>query len=147
MKLSPHNQETLLIYIQQKIERYADDIASKIENGVSEDFLDYPPNGELSTVEIESLAKLKGDPVLKSALRKILASNSAGVLFELFNVIDGTADPDEDLGKWSGVALVDMTEDFEETYFLHEEFYDKYWDWRKIRPDKGWRLDSWEGRG
>ena len=143
MKLSEHNMNTLMLFLQQKIEESAEYIADELEKGNSTDFLTYPPNGGLTKMEESSLEKLKNDPNLKSALRKILADNSAGVLFELFNVIDGTSDPDENLGKWTEISFVDKTDELaENAEMLHDELYSKYWDWKKVRPNKNWKLDN-----
>ena len=79
MKLSEHNLNTLMIFLQQKIEENAEYIANELTNGDSTDFLTYPPNGGLTEAEESSLGKIKNDPNLESALRKILADNSAGV--------------------------------------------------------------------
>jgi hypothetical protein len=126
-----------MLFLQQKIEESADYLADELEKGNSTDFLFYPPNRGLTKMEVSSLEKLKKDPILKSALRKILADNSAGVLFELLNVIDGTSDPDENLGKWTEISFVDKTDALaENTEMLHDELYSKYWDWKKIRPEK-----------
>ena len=135
-----------MLFLQQKIEENAEYIADELDKGNNTDFLTYPPNGGLTEKESLSLEKLKSDPNLKSALRKILADNSAGVLFELLNVIDGTADPDEKLGKWTEISFVDKTEDLAENAdMLHDALYSKYWDWRKIRPNKDWKLDTHDG--
>lgn len=82
MQLSDHNLNTLMIFLQQKIEENAEYIAKELANGISTDFLTYPPNRGLTETEKLSLEKIKNDPNLESALRKILADNSAGVLFE-----------------------------------------------------------------
>lgn len=145
MKLSEHNLNTLMIFLQQKIEENAEYIANELTNGNSTDFLTYPPNGGLTETEKSSLGKLKNDPNLESALRKILADNSAGVLFELLNLIDGTSDPDESIGKWTEISFVDKTDEIaENAEMLHDVLYSKYWDWKKIRPNKNWKLDNYE---
>ena len=134
-----------MLFLQQKIEENAEYIAEELDKGNSTDFLTYPPNGGLTEVEKSSLKKLKNNPNLKSALRKILADNSAGVLFELLNIIDGTSDPDESLGKWTEVNFVDKTDELaHNSEMLHDELYEKYWDWQKIRPKKDWKLDNHE---
>lgn len=143
MKLSEHNRNTMMLFLQQKIEEKAANIVEQIEKGETTDFLTYPPNGGLTEEENLSLQKLKNDATFKNALRKILADNSAGVLFELLNVIDGTSDPDEELGEWSEISLVDKTDEIEENpEMLHNELYSKYWDWKEIRPNKNWMLDK-----
>src|SRR4030095_2052254 len=46
---------------------------------------------------------------------------------------------------WTGVTLVDADTVEDPPYaMLHDDFYDKYWDWRKTRGDKGWRLDMYD---
>ena len=142
MKLSDNNQKTLMLAIHQKIEKYADYVADKLNNGETTDLLTYPPNCELTDNEKQALEKLKNDQDLKSALRKILADNSAGVIFELMNYLDGTADPDENLGDWTEIAFVDRTEEIEPPNdMLHDNFYSTYWDWKEIRPNSDWTLD------
>ncbi|WP_103072341.1 hypothetical protein [Aquimarina sediminis] len=146
MKLSKHNIKTFLLSANQKIEENADFISDKLYKGDEMDFITYPPNCGFTEEENRSLEKLKNDPNLKSALRKILADNSAGVLFDLFNIIDGTSEPDESFGKWTEICFVDKTDELaEDLDFFHDELYDKYWDWRKIRPKKGWKLDNYDG--
>lgn len=145
MKLSEHNFNTLMMFLQQKIEDYADHFSEHLEKGIPEDFITYPPNGGLTEEEHLSLLELKGHPVLKSAMRKLMADNAAGVLFELMNLIDGTIYPDEELGEWTEISLVDRTDDIEDNEELfHDELYGKYWDWRDIRPDKSWKLDNYD---
>ena len=144
MKLSEHNLKTLMLFLQQKIEENADYISDQLHKGNRTDFLTYPPNGGLTEKENLALQKLKNDQDLKSAMRKILADNSASVLFELFNIIDGTTDPDENLGKWTEICLVDKTDEIEDNdEMLHDALFEKYWDWREIRPDKKWKLDNY----
>ena len=146
MKLSAYNKKTLMLFLQQKIEEHAEFSSEQLVTNSNTDFLTYPPNGGLTNNEILSLQKLKDDSILKSALRKVFANNSAGVIFDLLNVIDGTSDPDENLGKWTMVSIIDQTMDIEETGgMLHDDLYDKYWDWRNIRPKKGWKLDIYNG--
>ena len=145
MNLSDHNLKTLMIFLQQKIEENAEYVANELTNGNSTDFLTYPPNGGLTESEKLSLEKIKNDSTLESALRKVLADNSAGVLFELLNIIDGTSEPDENIGKWTEISIVDKTDEIaENAEMLHDELYSKYWDWKKIRPNKSWKLDNYE---
>ncbi|MCC8358910.1 hypothetical protein [Salinimicrobium sediminilitoris] len=137
MMLSEHNRNTLMLFLQQKIEEKAENIVDQLEKGEMTDSLTYPPNGGLTEEENLSLQNLKNDPTFKSALRKILADNSAGVLFELLNIIDGTTDPDEELGEWTEISLVDKTDEIaENAEMLHDELYSKYWDWKEISTDK-----------
>lgn len=113
--------------------------------GSLDKLINYPPNGNLTKKEVKALEELKGKEDLTSALRKILASATADVFFDIFNVIDGTADPDPDIGNWTEVMIVDKPEDLDEhADFLHDAFYDTYWDWKEKREDITWSLDDAE---
>lgn len=145
MKLSEENTKTLMLSLHQKIENYAENISENLFLGKSEDILAYPPNCSLTEEENESLKKLKDNSILKSALRKVFADNSASLIFDLFNIVDGTSDPDEELGSWTEIAFVDKTEEIaENSEMLHDNFFSTYWDWKKIRPKKDWKLDNIE---
>ena len=146
MKLSEEHHKILMLSLHQKIEEYAVNTANKLHSGDTENLLTYPPNHGFTRGELQALEKLSGDSPLQSALRKVLANNSAGVVFELMNLLDGTTDPDEELGDWTGIALVDSDEVIEENEeMLHDSFYASYWDWRERRPDTAWQLDTFEG--
>ncbi|MCX2763124.1 hypothetical protein [Aquimarina muelleri] len=146
MKLSKHNINTFLLSANQKIEENAEYVSDRLVNGGEMDFVTYPPNCGFTQEENLSLEKLKNDPNLKSALRKILADNSASVLFDLFNIIDGTSEPDEKFGEWTEICFVDKTDELaEDLYFLHDKLGSAYWGWRELRPDKGWKPDIYEG--
>ncbi|WP_162550056.1 hypothetical protein [Hymenobacter nivis] len=139
MQLSEINRHTFLVAINQSIEEYAAYHADSLLQGESIVPV-YPPNGGFTAEETEALQLLQNNPAMHSALRKVLADCAAGVVFDLFNHIDGTTDPKQ--GGWSPVMLVDEPKNDEEyREFLHDEFFSTCWDWREIRPDKTWRLD------
>ena len=139
MNLSTQNKHTLLIAVNQMIEEQAAGCAQTVFLG-QEAPLVYPPNGGFTTEEAKALQSLRGNEPLQAALRKLLADCAAGVVFDLLNLLDGTADPKQ--GQWGGVVLVDaLTNDDEQREFLHDGLFDAYWDWREIRPDKTWQLD------
>jgi hypothetical protein len=84
---------------------------------------------------------------LKNALRKIIADNSAGVIFNLLNLFDGTATPKNYNSEWSGLELLDVEENKDDEPFcdtLHDKFFETYWNWKKIRNNKSWKLDTYE---
>ena len=82
---------------------------------------------------------------MKSGLRKIIADNSAGILFNLFNIIDGTSHPkNDDENEWKELKLVDEDWDRKSTPvddWLHDKFYASYWDWKEKRTETQWQLD------
>lgn len=131
MNLSESNSKALLLDIHGDIELCADNATSIIFRASNES-LTYPPNIELTGEEIQALNNIKYSDSLKSALKKIIADNSAGVVFNLLNNIDGTTDPKRS-DKWTGVRLIDAEENSNNAVtenFLHDEFYSTYWDWK-----------------
>ena len=143
MEFSSKNKETFLIQLHKTIEEKANANANHIAQGRINQLINYPPNGGLKEMEIKALKQLKGNEDLKSALRKVLASTTADVLFEIFNIIDGTADPDPGIGTWTEIMLVDKPENLDkEIEFLHEDFYGSYWDWKEKRENTNWSLDN-----
>jgi len=141
MKLSKKNRDILLINLHKEIEENSNTIANHIQHKRIAKLIDYPPNGGLTENEKEEILKLSGNEILKSALRKILASNSASVFFNFFSIIDGVSDPEINSNKWSEVMLVDLKESDSHQEMLHDEFYSTYWDWRGKRKNKNWKLD------
>lgn len=135
MELSEKNAMILMIDIHQDIEEFADYSVTKLLDDKQMDFIVYPPNCELSNAEIKALNELGNDPDLKSGLKKIMANNSAEVLFSLFNIIDGTGHPkNDDRNEWKDLKLVD--EEWDEARkpvddWLHDKFFDTYWDWKE----------------
>jgi len=144
MQLSDDNRKSLLLTLHKQIEEYANATTSTIFQGKQLSFT-YPPNGGLTEVEMQALEQLQGNEILMKALRKLLANTTAEVFFSFFNLIDGTTSPDVTTGKWSEVLLVDKPYDFEEDLpFLHDDFWETYWNWKDQRGDKGWSLDKLE---
>lgn len=142
MQLSETNRKTLMVALHSEIEDCAKGVANHVYEGNC-NFLTYPPEGGFTNEEVSALAKLSKDNHFRSAMRKILADNSASVLFRLFNIIDGTGDPDPEHGEWSEVALIDYYDDYAPSLdFLHDEFYATFEDWKAIRKDKGWSLEN-----
>ena len=140
MELSEENKKTLLLSVHQAIEENAEHTVNHLFHNRTYKLINYPPNGGLTEEEKEALGQMKENEVLKSALRKVIASNTANVFFDFFNLLDGTADPDT--GKWSEVLLIDKPEDFDEHQeFLHDSFYETYWDWKEKRKNKNWSLE------
>jgi len=132
MTLSDDNTKAILLDIHQDISDYADNAISIIFDG-NQGSLTYPPNVNLTAEEIIALKTIVPSDNLKSALNKILADNSAAVMFNLLNNIDGTTDPKNNSDNWTGVKLVDLdpNDDEDSEFFLHDEFYSTYWDWYK----------------
>ena len=132
-----------MLSLHQKIEEDATAIAAGLNQGTSTNLLTYPPNHGFTQDETQALMKLKDDPSLKNAIRKILASNAAGLIFEFMNLVDGTTDPGEELGEWNGIRIVDQDENLEDLdEMLHDSFYETYWDWKAVRPKTDWTLDT-----
>jgi hypothetical protein len=132
MNLSESNSKALLLDIHGDIELCADNATSMIFDAKTES-LTYPPNVELTDEEIQALNAIKYSDSLKSALKKIIADNSASVVFNLLNNIDGTTDPKRS-DNWTGVRLIDVEGNSNDELiesFLHDDFYSTYWDWKE----------------
>lgn len=147
MELSNNNAKTLLLDTHQDIEEYADILVTNILDKKEFDFLTYPPNCGLTDLEIDELKKLDNNEHLKNALRKVIADNSAGIIFNMLNLFDGTGFPKNDIDDWTGLKVIDEepNENSEPVDdWLHDKFFETYWDWKKIRGDKKWKLDTHE---
>jgi len=147
MELSNNNVKTLLLDTHQDIEEYADTLVTNILDKKDFNFLTYPPNCGLTEIEIEELKKLDNNEHLKNALRKVIADNSAGIVFNMLNLFDGTGFPKNDNGDWTGLKVIDEepnenSEPIDD--WLHDKFYETYWDWKKLRGNKNWKLDTHE---
>ncbi len=122
-----------MFHLHQLIETEASIKANQIIDG-KYDQPAYPPNIHLTESEALALNELIGKEELRSVLGKIFADHSSRILFDLFNIIDGTGDPDE--GEWSEVIIIDRPEDYTENHeFLHDEFYSTYLDWQESKNE------------
>lgn len=134
MPLSTNNAKVLLLELNKKIEEYAEETVKNIIEDKKLDFLVYPPNGGLTDAEQAEIVRLSHNENFKNALRKILADNAAGVVFNLLNLLDGTIAPENDDDEWTGIKLVDEEEDEDREVFgdtLHDALFEAYWDWKK----------------
>ena len=131
-----------MIQANADIERAAENAASTLVNGSVAGGLSYPPNAGFTSDELAALEAIRRIPDIESALRKVIADAASEPVFHLLTYIDGVADPRD--VSWSGVALVDLlTVDVNaDRPSVHDELYARYWDWRRARPNKGWRLDN-----
>ena len=146
MKISEENIEILMLTLHQKIETIADTVSKQIADGELIDKLIYPPNGGLLDEEQIAIEKLKSVPNIRTGLRKIIADSSASIFFEFFCMIDGVSDPDEELGEWTEISLVDKSDTISPPDdMLHNVFFESYWKWRNQRSEKDWKLDNYEG--
>jgi hypothetical protein len=147
MELSNKNALALLIDLNQDIEEYAESTVKNIIEDKNFDNLIYPPNNGLTDLEKQELNKLNNNEYLRNALRKIIADNSAGIIFNMLNLFDGTGSPKHMCNEWTGIKLVDEEPNENEPEFqdtLHDSFFETYWIWKKIRGDKNWKLDTYE---
>lgn len=122
-----------MFHLHQLIETEASLKAAQLIDGKYDQPV-YPPSVHLTESETLALDELVGKKELESALSKIFADQSSRILFDLFNIIDGTGDPDE--GEWSEIVLIDRPEDYTENHeFLHDEFYSSYLDWQESKSE------------
>ncbi|MCB2362400.1 hypothetical protein [Clostridium estertheticum] len=129
-ELSEKNKKILLRYMHKEINETTQSVVKSILNGNIEEQITYPPDTRLTDEEIESMRQVKNISSIESALIKIILDACANPIFSLFSVIDGVTDPDD--CNWKGVSIldrVDSDKDVEE--FLHDSFYDSYWDFKE----------------
>lgn len=129
-KLSEENKKSLFIQLHKDIDEISSKVAKKISDGKIDELV-YPPSpdNELNDEEKKAIKKLKNIPNIESALKKIIKDSHSYPWFNFFNFIDGTGDPAGD--KWTGVSLVDLDVDEDEgKEFLHDVFYETYWDYK-----------------
>jgi hypothetical protein len=136
-------RDALFLEIHKLIEQAAVDAVEGLATSNSR--LTYPPNGGLTEEEQTEVARLDLNPILKIALRKIIADAASVPIFHLFCLIDGVADPEGYDGLWLGYRLVLPSKgEPAPSSRLHDEFFETYWKWRRTRQDAGWRLDNLE---
>jgi hypothetical protein len=141
--LTEAQRRALLLQMHRSIEEVAARVASELRSGVAS--LSYPPNCGLTRDETRAIAELRSIAGLESALRKIVASAASFPLYHFICILDGIGDPADYDGEWLGARIDPVPLDSdgsEENEPLRYEFFDSYWDWRKMRPEPGWRLDD-----
>lgn len=147
MPLSEKNQTIFLLALNAEVEDCARKTASAIFSNDPAATLSYPPNCGLTPAETAALNGVAHSAQLESALRKLIADAVASGLFGVLSLIDGVMDPDKRFGKWGGVVLEDLNaDDDSHREMLHDAFFDAYWNWRRLRPEKKWKLDLYDGK-
>lgn len=141
--LSEAERTALLVHVHRELEEVATRLASGVARSGAAPKLVYPPNHGYSAEEQHALEDVSLSDAAESALRKATASAIADVLYGLFTVIDGVADPSPEVEDW-GVYAIGPADDNDD---LHNEFFATYWEWRAQRPDVGWKLDTHDGPG
>jgi hypothetical protein len=139
--LSDAERTALLVHVHRELEEAATRLASGVAQAGSAPTLVYPPNHGYSGEEQPALEEVSLSGAAEAAVRKATASAIAEVLYGLFAVIDGVADPLPELEGW-GVYAIGPADDNDD---LHNKFFATYWEWRARRPDVGWKLDMHEG--
>ena len=132
----------MFVQIHKDIETCADAMARSLEAGGELPKLSYPPNAGLTEDEAAALRALELDSRAVAGLRKLTADAISSCLFTLFNLLDGTGEPEGFDEYWPAFSLVEESDDDEVVEMLHDTFFDTYWNWRRVRPDPGWKLDT-----
>lgn len=136
--LSEQQRSALLMEIHKSIEE-AITVAANPANAK----INYPPNGGLLEEERVALTQIALNPTLVRALRKVMADVAAYPIFHFLTLLDGVSDPDNYASIWTGCNLEPKNEDTPNAdYFLHDEMYATYWDWRNSQGNLGSKLDN-----
>jgi hypothetical protein len=113
MKLSAKNRAILIRHINKTLEVNAKSMANEslLENSRIKPFGDH---------EIAAMEAMKGNSQgFTSLLERLFWQNGYDHLFDLFCIIDGVSDPEDD--DWTGVLLIDKPKSFDEhVEFLHD---------------------------
>ena len=129
-KLKGHEIQALLLECHRAVQESAQAALSMISQPENENSLTYPPGELLNGKEIAALRKLSDDPILQSALRKIMKDVAAYPLFHLFALLDGVGDPQGTI-DWSGARLFRSGD--EQSPMLHDEFFGSFRAWEENR--------------
>ena len=123
-------QRALFIDLHRDIHDVSAKTVARIPNAINE--VIYPPDGQLTLSEKNALRELQLSDAARSGLQKLIAEASSTVVFNLFALIDGVADPST--GKfdpWLGISLAPKSE--EDEPMLHDEFYESYWSYNQMK--------------
>jgi hypothetical protein len=93
--------------------------------------ISYPYGVSFTREEQKALAKLRADPNVLTALRKILLDSASYPVFHLLTLMDGVSGPQNYNEFWHGVKFCTRSEDDTEDLDLHDEFYATYDEWKK----------------
>lgn len=120
-------RDVLLIETHRIIASAASNMVAKTQEA-SANAVAYPPGSELSSEEQAALQSLQLDDHARSALRKLAADACAATLFDFFNLMDATADPEvvEWDDTWLGAQFSEKRDDAHYD-MLHDDFYELYW--------------------
>jgi hypothetical protein len=142
--LTETQRRALFLEMHRNIENAAGRVAAQLTSreGLQ---LSYPPNHGLTDNEISALRNLNVGPGLESAFRKAIASAVSEPLYYLMCILDGIGEPAELGERWFGARIDPIPPEpdgMPEAEPLRYDYYESYWEWRRIRPDPGWRLDD-----
>lgn len=138
-KLNGNHLESMMYYLHQNIHENVEWSFESLKDGQLKEMISYPPDTELTKVEIDELVKvLNQHPYVEETIKKIMRNACMYPLFDLFNFIDGSGDiPDSNYEK---IELIECTfDEIEELEdrddFLHDMLMSTYWDWKE-KKDK-----------
>lgn len=126
--LSDRHRRILLVELHRLIHSYASGLAADLSRGTVRQPT-YPPDVRIDEAERAVLERVTLDEVGRSAMSKVIANAIAGTVFETFSVMDMVAEPAAFPGEeqWPGAVLAEWDDEHHE--FLHDEFYETYWDY------------------
>ena len=126
----------VLVEMHRVVEETAEQVLKEIKQPENV-AITYPPvtNSMLTQAEQAALEHLKLSPELDNALRKIMIDAISFPLFHLFTLVDGVAEPELLKDLWLGLSvnLKSLNDEESDSAFLHDEFYETYHMWSKIR--------------
>ncbi len=120
--------KALLLDSHRSIEEAASYAIEEIKKG--QITIMYPSHVRLTSEEQKALLKHKNDQTLLMALKKIIVDAASYPVFHLFELMDGVTDPQNYDEYWSGAKFISRSEEDEEDFDLHDEFFATYDEWK-----------------
>jgi hypothetical protein len=132
-QLDGENLKKLMLFIHEIIDKAAESAVDAIKTNNTNNKLCYPPGIALSDDEISVLSQIRNIEGFEDVLKKVIADSSSSTIFDLFNIIDGTADIEDVDYDFLDIVECDFEERTDRTEFLHDYFYETYWDWEESK--------------
>jgi hypothetical protein len=130
-QLEGENLNKLMVYLHEVISKTADSSVKAIKSNRTDKTLCYPPGITLNDDEMSVLAQIRNIEGFEGVLKKIIVDSASYPLFDLFSIIDGTADIPDVSYEFLDVVECKLGERNDREDFLHDYFYETYWDWEE----------------
>lgn len=134
---SDESRAAFMLELHKLIETAADQAALQVVGGQGGGALTYPPGTRgLAPAERAALSSVQAPPEALPPARRVIADAVGSVVFDLFAMIDGA----RELEGWDVAFGPLELAPAQGRGTLHQDFKDRYAEWKKRRSDPGWSL-------